>query len=164
MAKITAPGVKAMRHDVQTSAADQIPTIAKNVAEHCNGAIGLMARRFFKGDTRRQQPRMICGKIIGLQEQPDPPCALIADRGGLPVVRRLGQYKARAAARRCDPDPTFVPLINIFIQNKPHLPAVKGNGGVIVGDNQGQGRKAHVTSVQVLRPMIKRLKDAMGQD
>ena len=45
---------------------DQIPSMAENVAEHGDGAVGLVAGVFFECHAPSQKSGMVAGKFVGL--------------------------------------------------------------------------------------------------
>ena len=62
---------------------DQVPAIAVKVFEHGDHAIGFAAGGFDETHAALHKAIMVPGKIIGFQEQEDPPAALVADAGAL---------------------------------------------------------------------------------
>ena len=123
---------------------NQIPAVSKNVSEDCNSAVNFCSWSLFKSHPCGQKAGVLCGKVIGVQEQPDAARALIADGRLLGVVSCFGQDEACTGTTRCDPNPAFVALINVLAQREAERATVVGDGGVIVWHDQGDGGEVHV--------------------
>ena len=108
---------------------DQIPAIAPNIHPNRNNAIRFMAWGLFKTATCGQNPRLIAGKIVGLQEQPDAPARLVAN--GIDLRGAIGAGQDKADAARTDRDPAFAPLVDIGGQGKANG-GEKGNRRIII--------------------------------
>ena len=103
---------------------NQIPAVAKDIAEDGNRAIGFYARGFFEFHACCIQSRMIAIKVVRVQKQPDPPGTLIADGRALGAVARLREDKSGAAPLRRYADPAFVALVDVLSQDETHDTAV----------------------------------------
>ena len=120
---------------------DKIPAVSPWITPNRNDSIRFVACGLFKNHSGVQHSGMIAGKVVGLQEQPDPTAALIADRIGLARACRLRQNQRRTATGRGDRDPAFVALIYVGTQRKPKCIAKEPYGRVIVGHQQGHTRQ-----------------------
>lgn len=116
----------------------QIPAVAPRIAPDRHRAIILNARGFLEHPARRDDPRRIAGKIIGVQKQPDPPAGLITDRRLLPRASGLGQHQCRTTLRRLHRHPALVALIYIGGQPEPQTIAEEPDRLIIVRHHQRQ--------------------------
>ena len=143
--RITGATVSPLRPD-GVDRLDQVPPVAKGVAPDGDDTIRLVARRLFKPDAGSAHPGMVAGKVVGLQEKPDPSTRLIADGSDLLRALGLGQHQSDAATGRLDRDPALAPLIDVIDQTEPHDVAEKCNRRVIVRHDQGYGCQAGLHS------------------
>jgi len=111
---------------------NQIPGVAIGIGKHGYRAVNLTARFLHEFDAAGTHCRVVAGKVIGFQEEADPPSGLVADRGQLPVIRGLSEKQSRT-------------LIALRLYHKPVLTI--GKGRIL------HAVKAKVTTVERPRPI-----------
>ena len=120
---------------------NQVPSVAPRISPDRDAPIGFVAWDLLKDGTRRDKPRLICRKVIGVQEKPDPPTALRADGVALRQICWLCQHQATSTSARLHHDPAFVALGKILAQRPAQPFAEKADGVIIVWNNQGDRGK-----------------------
>ncbi|MCY1301050.1 hypothetical protein D9M70_506390 [compost metagenome] len=121
--------------------------VAERIAEDRHCAIGLVARRFQKGDAFGQHRRMVASEIVGEQEEADAAAGLVADRRLLAFAVGLGkQQRSLDRAPGTDDDPALAIVEpRVFHEVEAELAAIEGDAGIVVRHDQGNAcdRLAH---------------------
>ena len=103
-----------------------------------------MARVLLEPDAGGDQPGDVAGKVVRMQEKPNPAACLKPDCGGLIGAVRPGQQNCRLSAGRGDHDPALVAAeIGIGAQIKPQLTDIKRDSGIVVRHDNGERMHMH---------------------
>lgn len=103
----------------------QVPSVAPRIAPDRHAPIGFIAGDFFTDRTCRDKPRLICCKVIAVQEKPDTTATLRADCASLDGACWLCQHKAASTSGGLHRDPALGALGHILAQRVQPKPLQK---------------------------------------
>src|SRR6187402_812227 len=136
---------------------DKVPAVTVKVVEDDDGAIGLVSGFFTEMNAVLAHARVVAGKVIRLQEEKDATPALPAHVRALFVGGRSRQEQSRAVrAARCHSDPALaVTHVGVFDQVEAEGPGKKGDGLVVVVNQEGDGTKGWHGNLRSRFPSIR---------
>jgi hypothetical protein len=118
---------------------EKVPLVAVEVFEYGDGAVGLLARLLEEFDVGGEHEAVISPEIVGVKEEEDTACGLLADLVELFGSRGLCEEQIRAArAGRSYNEPAFVAgQWRVFDDAEAKRFSEEGQGFVIIANEEG---------------------------
>lgn len=122
-------------------AREQIPAVAKEIAENGDGAVGFVARVFFKGDASGLHRGVFCHEIIGFEEIGHPTSARFADPICLIPNRPRNEKRGFGIGMGRHHDPAFTLLRCVLNKVKTKAAGEPLDRSIVIVGEIGDERK-----------------------